>query len=368
MSQAFFGIDPIRHHSWDDVPSQVRALWAKSGDAGGHGLLAHLLDVAAVAQSILRRQPESSLALVREASGLEDPENAIRWASSLVGLHDLGKATPGFQAKWLPGRAVVERTGLRIPNHEPDRHDAASAALLAESFRMTGSNPQRARALASAVAAHHGFFIARTALRGAGGLRDKAAWDGVRAELLGAYIGALEPPAVAEVDRQGFVVLNWLAGLTAISDWIGSATEFFSYGERGRSPIEHFNIAQGLAAKALDRIGWPKWTPLLRQPVPHQLDDLIARMVGSPVRARPLQELADRMLADVSGPVFMLVEAQMGEGKTELAFLAHLRLQQRAGHRGLYIALPTQATGSAMFERTVRFLQGFGTDQSLDIQ
>ena len=49
----------------------------------------------------------------------------------------------------------------------------------------------------------------------------------------------------------------------------------------------------------------------------------------------------------------------MGEGKTELAFLAHLRLQAANGHRGLYVALPTQATGNALFKRALKFLESF---------
>ncbi len=47
----------------------------------------------------------------------------------------------------------------------------------------------------------------------------------------------------------------------------------------------------------------------------------------------------------------------MGEGKTEAAFFAHLELQRRLGHRGLYVALPTKATGNAMFEMAMQFLQ-----------
>ncbi len=63
----------------------------------------------------------------------------------------------------------------------------------------------------------------------------------------------------------------------------------------------------------------------------------------------------------------------MGEGKTEAAFYAHLRLQAANGHRGLYVALPTQATGNAMFRRLRRFLnvrakQRDGTAPPLDIQ
>jgi CRISPR-associated endonuclease/helicase Cas3 len=53
----------------------------------------------------------------------------------------------------------------------------------------------------------------------------------------------------------------------------------------------------------------------------------------------------------------MLVEAPMGEGKTEAAWLTHLLLRERLGHRGLYLALPTRATGNAMFTRVLDFLR-----------
>jgi CRISPR-associated endonuclease/helicase Cas3 len=45
-----------------------------------------------------------------------------------------------------------------------------------------------------------------------------------------------------------------------------------------------------------------------------------------------------------------------------------LELQRRFDHRGLYIALPTKATGNAMFMRTLDFLQGWGTNRRLDLQ
>ena len=67
-------------------------------------------------------------------------------------------------------------------------------------------------------------------------------------------------------------------------------------------------------------------------------------------------------------PGILLVEAPMGEGKTEAAFYAHLELQRRFGHRGMYVALPTKATGNAMFLRTLKFLRKHGTDRKLDLQ
>jgi CRISPR-associated endonuclease/helicase Cas3 len=58
----------------------------------------------------------------------------------------------------------------------------------------------------------------------------------------------------------------------------------------------------------------------------------------------------------------------MGEGKTEAAFFAHMELQRRFGHRGLYVALPTKATGNAMFKRTLKFLSSQGMNRKLDLQ
>lgn len=91
---------------------------------------------------------------------------------------------------------------------------------------------------------------------------------------------------------------------------------------------------------------------------------LLSRITGRQgLQARPLQQAGDE-LRSVKGPALLLVEAPMGEGKTELAFLAHLHLQAANGHRGMYVALPTQATGNALFKRALTFLEAFGVDAS----
>ena len=101
---------------FDELSTAARIVWAKSGDsppaidAAGHGLLAHMLDVAAVAESVLRLESPQTLHWAAAVFGLPRPL-AARWLATMVGLHDIGKAIPGFQAKWPAG---CGRPGSRL--------------------------------------------------------------------------------------------------------------------------------------------------------------------------------------------------------------------------------------------------------------
>ena len=66
----------------------------------------------------------------------------------------------------------------------------------------------------------------------------------------------------------------------------------------------------------------------------------------------------------------MIVEAPPGSGKTELAFAAAELLMRARGLQGVFVALPTQATTNAMFERVTAWLTSILGDepQKLGIQ
>jgi CRISPR-associated endonuclease/helicase Cas3 len=153
-----------------------------------------------------------------------------------------------------------------------------------------------------------------------------------------------------------------LAGLTSFADWIGSNEESFTFGE----PEDcddlpcWFHNRRGTAERALAAIGWGHRIPLSR--APHTFEEVFGRV------PRPLQQAMADALPNLDEPAVVLVEAPMGEGKTEAAYYAHLELQRRFGHRGMYIALPTRATGDAMFERTLTFLRDRRMDATLDLQ
>jgi CRISPR-associated endonuclease/helicase Cas3 len=77
-------------------------IWAKTGKDGTntwHPLILHMLDVAASADAILAREPETTR--LRMAAILDlDWDDAHPWILLLIACHDLGKASPGFQCKW----------------------------------------------------------------------------------------------------------------------------------------------------------------------------------------------------------------------------------------------------------------------------
>lgn len=355
---------------FSEMLATSRTLWAKSGDSGGHSLICHMLDVAAVAEAIVCRESGQTQTWAAQSLGLSF-EAAPRWIGGLVGLHDFGKAIPGFQHKWPDGQIKDEEAGLpfRPVAITVGRHDLATTALLRRCLSTRFGASAWILAVSQAVGAHHGYMPTSIDLRDAHPRHEGPGWFEARQHLFEAYCEVLELTGQPSLEEIALPATAWLAGLTSVADWIGSNPIWFPLGERADLLTEHYRKASELAELALDEIGWPEYRPLLT--AASDTDALLRRILRrteARIEARPLQLAADRMLDSASGPTLMVVEAPMGEGKTELAFLAHLRLQAVNAHRGLYVALPTQATGNAMFDRAVIFLKSFSADARFDIQ
>ena len=341
----------------------LTSLWAKtnrSNDARWHPLILHMLDVAASADAILEREPEATRKRMAAILGMEW-EDACPQLLLIIACHDLGKACPGFQCKWS------DMTGLRptrSPNTEINHAFVSQIALLGLLQGMEW--PEGLAALvADAVGCHHGSRAAPTTLYYLEG--DQRAigrddWKQARQGLVEAMQKVFKPsliPTKGTLSGPDFMLLS---GLTSFADWIGSNEDWFPFGtpEDCEDLPGWFQKRRDCADQALDAIAWESRTPLAKEPKTF-------KQIFS-FTPRPLQQAVANALADIREPAILLIEAPMGEGKTEAAFYAHLELQRRFGHRGLYVALPTKATGNAMFNRTLKFIREQGIDRNIDLQ
>ncbi|MDY6956277.1 MAG: CRISPR-associated helicase Cas3' [Pseudomonadota bacterium] len=341
----------------------MNKLWAKNspGNERWHPLLLHLLDVAAVADALIEREPDTTRERLAAILGLPWVQ-ARPWLLLLTACHDLGKGCPGFQCKWnnLSGMDAGPNPDTAI------NHAFVSQIELRELLIGRGWPEETADLVADAVGCHHGERASPTTLdRLAGNRRalGKSEWGRARRkvyEALVAVFGPAAPPTKATLSGPDFMLL---AGLTSFADWIGSNETFFPFGSPNdcADPAAWFQTRRAINAEnALNQIGWLPRLPLTG--APRAFDTVF------PFSPRPLQKAMINALAAIERPAILLVEAPMGEGKTEAALYTHLELQRRLGHRGLYIALPTKATGNAMFGRTLKFLRSLQCERPLDLQ
>lgn len=338
-------------------------IWAKTstqGDNKWHPLILHMMDVAATVDVILSREPEIMRLRLASILGMEW-KDARPWILLLVACHDLGKASPGFQCKW------ENLSGLQLPRSPNTNinHAYVSQIALTELLREKGWPEELADLVADTGGCHHGERISPAKLQNLEGDRSalgKDEWTNARRQLFNGLLEVLLPvktPVKETLSGPDFMLLS---GLTSFADWIGSNEEWFPFGtpEDCDNLPGWFHKRKVCAEQALDAIGWGYRIPLSSES--REFEQVFS---FSP---RPLQQSVSDALVNLKGPAILLVEAPMGEGKTEAAFFAHLEMQRRFGHRGLYVALPTKATGNAMFKRTLKFICDQGTDRKLDLQ
>lgn len=351
--------------------------WAKTGQGETredeqpkyHPVICHLADTAAVAMEVVRTylSPGAKRHLA-QGLGLANNESLVRFCGFMAGSHDLGKVSAAFQfqvsavGQALVGQSLYDlwhgypTTGQKTP------HGTVTAATLPEFLTELGIQKRLAKKLAVIVGGHHGFFPGSADIQALSSDDvGRGTWLQFRHDIyeqLRDYVGLTATDLPSQCDNAAAMIL---AGLTTVSDWIASNPE-----EESGFPYandESFNVyAQNLpdrAKNALAKQGWIR--PETGDPL--AFTDLFS-FIKTP---RPLQDAAIQLTESLAPPCLVMVEASMGEGKTEAAlYLAdHLQHQTEAG--GFYIGLPTQATSNAMFQRVREFLQTRYTDRVVNL-
>ncbi len=349
----------------DSLRSQLGALWGKSAEKGGgttNLLLQHLFDAMAVGELVWDDYLAPAFKSHLDEAATGQGRRLYVW---LCGMHDIGKATPAFQRLKPDLAERVRATGLSWPplwNHSKRwRHDRAGALTLLEILKEAWPGGQeQIRWLWPMVAGHHGTFpsmsvfgtvkapSSRRALQGDPSwlpiqrlivhlVTAAAGWDD---------LGSAQPArSPAKADQLA------LSGLISMADWIASNEHHFAGIDRLQAvslQAAMERAANAWSALSLGR-GW-------RSMAAPSEETFLHRFRSTP---RPTQQIVMDVARNLPAPGLLVVEAPMGEGKTEAALAAAEILASRFGSDGVYVAMPTQATSDAMYERVRSWLGTF---------
>lgn len=324
--------------------TEASRVWAKSEPV--YPLWRHLLDVAAVARELMEVFPPPA--------GLP-PD----YLATVLGLHDIGKADPLFQLK-APELAATNDPalfrGMALGWGDAVRgfrHEARSAEYLRDAIRPIADDEAREvrDLLRRVVRGHHGDFGSQ-ALSETEYPEDVARrWREIRDRLtLETFTATGASHDAPPMKGRGPDVLGvHLSAVLVAADWIASNPRLFSHQEHVADPASHFSRARELAREALRSLqivapassgakGPVEWGTLF----------------GPEFAPRGVQRV---VATSAIAPGLVIIEAATGEGKTEAALYLAEHWQRELNLRGVYFALPTQATSNDLHRRYAEFLR-----------
>ncbi|MFH1395620.1 MAG: CRISPR-associated helicase Cas3' [Candidatus Omnitrophota bacterium] len=279
------------------------------GREAGVSVETHCKIVGHVALRLMKRMPE----WLRDSLFPKGSE-------LIAAAHDIGKVSPTFQEK------IFCDLGIRRNLIDP-----ALDKTIGYHFTVSQATAKNyPKYIPEILGKHHGVApqnVNDSDAQVYGGKK----WQEQRIDLLGKL--------KKELNSEWPVIINSLhsdvlAGLTVVSDWIGSGSLFDYAGQTEWK--EKIN-------KALDNAGFI--TPEISKGL--SFKDIF-NFVPRDIQTRLYQAVEDR-------GVYVL-EAPMGLGKTEAALYSAYRVLEKKRATGIYFALPTQLTSDKVYLRMEQFL------------
>lgn len=325
-------------------------LWAKADPndpSSYHPLSFHLIDTAVVAIEMWDRcLSKPTRSLIEKYLNLSEAD-ARAWTAFIAGCHDIGKATPAFQKRNEIRMKNLVSQGLYFFNGS--RHHGILSEKISLTYLSGKMDGDQVSIISSAIGAHHGNYQSKGNLLYVdyNDLGD-GEWDNLRRKILDDLFLILSMdergnPSGSDRDTaDAFLFL--ITGLISIADWIASAIEFFPYTPEDLSSEEYLNLSKQRAKEALTRLNWPESGSFHAS---HSFSDLFPEIT----KPFPLQSKMIEALVDIQGQGMVVIEAPMGEGKTESALFLMENWNHSTGNSGSYLALPTMATANQMFQR-----------------
>lgn len=334
-------------------------LWAKlSSDSTPewHPLFCHLVDTAHVTLSLWYEVLSFSFKQSIASSLGSDLEESGRILSFLAALHDIGKISPVFQAKWPHAKERLETNGLNFKKTiKSVPHGVISTKTLVGIFESFGWKKPLSLMISLVLGGHHGILPDVHQVKSVRALYSgDSGWADLRKSIFNQLLHLLGfryfPILPSELSRDNAFLMK-LSGITIIADWIASSKNHFPYnGLLKKNDLKDYcEKSMKRSSHVLKELGWSGWVPDCNR-------KKFSALFGF-TSLRPLQKLIVSLGNSVEeGPSLYLLEAPMGEGKTEAALFLQDCFFTKSYQRGFYVALPTQATSNQMFTRVRDFL------------
>ena len=314
-----------------------RNLWAKTEPY--KPLWQHMLDVGLTAKALMEESRYSVLL-----------ENICRWLGTerskciaficyIAAMHDIGKCHPAFQQKDPAFEARLKAEGLyQYPPINPFRHEKYSEKVIRERIleEREYSNKKLFRNIAAVAGLHHQGKKSDIQLQAL----DRPEYETMQDELeamCAETFGFEEIP----LDKEEHIdaAFTEMTAIVILADWIASG----KLTEAEDNDITTEEYVGRVYAKAVDAVRECGLGSSRGLQAAEEYSDIWHGLK----EPRQMQQAANE--ASRKNPGLMIIEAPMGEGKTEAAILSATRMS--GGSRGLYFALPTAATGNLMYER-----------------
>lgn len=351
--------------------------WAKTEEGQQdspryHPLLFHMLDVAFTARAMWARVRSTDFRDWFERDTGLKPEDSAALIAFLAGAHDIGKASPAFQHKSPAGWDRLVRSGFQVtPPEGNEPHALVSAWCLANEGALNdlAADDDTRQRLSQVVGGHHGHIPCRAdvfQLRNHKQAYGIGPWVEVRRDALEVLSRVLGVSRSSAVRRLPNAAAMSLAGLISVADWVGSDQVHFPCASDDTGVVtedtdRYLERMEERVTRALRSLGWLGWSPRASAQSFSSLFPWIKR-------PNPMQLAVERAAEGCTGPSIFVIEAPMGDGKTEAAMYLTDLWTSKFGQTGAYFALPTQATSNQMFGRVTDFLDRSYPSQVVNLQ
>ncbi len=340
----------------------LRIIWAKSDPF--KSILSHALDTAAVANVLLTEGifntvlPDLAEWILKDRSPNAQKE-IISLNIYLSSIHDIGKITPFFAGKnenlTIDPELQIEwfrkyyKDDIKYFRHEKYSKEVVMRIWQQkERFEFERRN-NTVKNLAEILGEHH------QRKKGEKGRtpeipdsESKVLWRQQQEIFEDILYEQFHPPKVILNADTGNVsaACMLMLGIVILSDWLASSRAFASEELAENEDIN--NYYQKIQKRAsilvkqsrLSETNLPKgwlftdvWTNISRE------------------KMRSLQITSEQLMSKEEKPLLMIIEAPMGEGKTEAGAYAAFCMGKYYGKKGFYVALPTSATANQMHRR-----------------